>query len=156
MPDTIGIREAGPDDLSIILHHRKAMFQDMGYTDEDELEAMSTSSAHWLIPALAEGRYRGWLAELPGGEIVAGGGLLIAPWLGHPRDPRPMKGEICNVYTEPSYRRRGLARRLMEVMIAWCRVQGFASVVLHASVDGRALYESMGFKPTNEMTLSLK
>ncbi len=58
------------------------MFQDMGYTDEDELEAMSTSSAHWLIPALAEGRYRGWLAELPGGEIVAGGGLLIAPWLG--------------------------------------------------------------------------
>ena len=156
MPETIRIREARPEDLPIILHHRKAMFKDMGFSNEADIEAMAASSEHWLIPALAEGRYRGWLAEVPGGEIVAGGGVLIAPWISHPRDLRPRKGEILNVYTEPAYRRRGLARRLMEIMIEWCREQGFAVIFLHASDDGRPLYESMGFRPTSEMKLSLK
>ncbi len=43
------------------------------------------------------------------------------------------------MYTEPSHRRGGLARRLMEEMIGWCR----------------ALYASLGFTPTNEMSLGL-
>jgi GNAT superfamily N-acetyltransferase len=156
MSDEIKIREAGPDDLPVVLHHRRAMFKDMGLGNEAGLAAMSASSESLLAGALADGRYRGWLAELPGGEIVAGGGLWIAPWLSHPRDPQPRRGEILNVYTEPAFRRRGLARRLMGVMIGWCRDQGFPWIMLHASEDGRPLYESLGFQPTNEMRLLLK
>jgi len=59
------------------------------------------------------------------------------------------------MYTEPEYRRQGLARRLMEAMVAWCRAERMTSVYLHASDDGRALYESLGFTPTNEMRLVL-
>jgi hypothetical protein len=44
----------------------------------------------------------------------------------------------------------------MEAMISWCRGQGFRSVALHASEDGRRLYESLGFEPTNEMRLRLE
>ena len=44
----------------------------------------------------------------------------------------------------------------MLLMIQWLKEQGFGSVVLHASDEGRHLYESMGFIPTNEMRLRLK
>ena len=61
---------------------------------------------------------------------------------------------ILNMYVERKYRRKGIARALMEAMLAWCRENGFTSVGLHASEEGRPLYEQLGFKPTNEMSLS--
>ena len=60
---------------------------------------------------------------------------------------------IVNVFTEPEWRRRGLAKLLMNTIIAWSRDQNLDSLVLHASDDGRALYEKLGFVPTTEMSL---
>ena len=82
--------------------------------------------------------------------------MMIVPWLSRPADPKPRRAWILNVYTEREYRRQGIARRVMETMIAWCRQAGFQSVSLHTSEDGRPLYESLGFKPTEEMKLVLK
>jgi GNAT superfamily N-acetyltransferase len=87
---------------------------------------------------------------------VAGAGLLVVPWVASPRNPVPRIAYVLNVYTDPAYRRRGLSRRLMETIIAWCREQGFGVVHLHASEVGRPLYESLGFEPSNEMRLSLQ
>jgi ribosomal protein S18 acetylase RimI-like enzyme len=56
-----------------------------------------------------------------------------------------------NVYTEPSFRRRGLARRLMHQVLSRSRAEGLERLVLHAAPDGRRLYEQLGFAPTNEM-----
>jgi GNAT superfamily N-acetyltransferase len=62
---------------------------------------------------------------------------------------------ILNVYTEPGYRGRGIARQVVSAIGEWCRQEGFCSVALHASSMGRPIYEAMGFKPTNEMRLEL-
>jgi len=43
----------------------------------------------------------------------------------------------------------------MHEMIALCRENEFVSVALHASDEGRALYEQLGFKPSDEMQLDL-
>ncbi len=67
----------------------------------------------------------------------------------------PRRGNILNIFTEPEFRRRGLARRLMETVLAWCRANRIDHIVLHASNDGRPLYESMGFQPSNEMRIKL-
>jgi GNAT superfamily N-acetyltransferase len=66
------------------------------------------------------------------------------------------RATILNVYTDPEYRRRGVARQLMETMIDWCKREGLARVNLRASDTGRHLYESLGFKPSNEMRLPLR
>jgi GNAT superfamily N-acetyltransferase len=60
---------------------------------------------------------------------------------------------ILNLYVEREHRRRGVAHELMKKMIIWSRENEFSSVALHASDDGRALYERLGFRPTNEMRL---
>ena len=87
--------------------------------------------------------------------MVAGGGVTILPFQSNPHDPGPRRAWIQNMYTEPEYRRRGLAREILRVIVAWCEEDGFRAVSLHASDEGRALYEAAGFRPTNEMRLAL-
>lgn len=156
MGESFRIRAATPADLEVILRHRRRMFEDMGYRDPAALEATRSSSEPYIRQGLAEGFYRGWLAEEGAGRVVAGGGLVVHPWLGHPSSPQTRRAYILNVYTEPEYRRHGLARRLMQAILDWCRAEGLAGVALHASDQGRALYEDLGFHPTNEMRLDLK
>jgi len=64
---------------------------------------------------------------------------------------RGPQGLIMNVFTERAWRRRGVAAALLRELLRWCRASGIESVVLHASADGRPLYEKLGFTPTNEM-----
>jgi GNAT superfamily N-acetyltransferase len=58
---------------------------------------------------------------------------------------------IQNVFTEPDWRRRGLAALLIKRIIDWTRQEGIDSLMLHASDKGRALYERLGFVSTTEM-----
>jgi GNAT superfamily N-acetyltransferase len=152
----IRIREAGSDDIAQILHHRRSMFWDMGNHDEEAHRLMLLNAEAFLRDAMPRGRYRGWLAETADGQVVAGAGVTIVDWPGSTSDPAPYRAWVQNVYTEPTFRRRGLARLLMERAMEWCRAEGMANLSLHASEFGRPLYESLGFLPTNEMRLRLR
>jgi GNAT superfamily N-acetyltransferase len=149
------IRPATDADLEAILHHRRSMFADMEEGSESELDAMVKSARPYVEAALRDGSYRGWLVEI-GGRVVAGGGVAIVPYQPTPMDPLARRAYVLNMYTEPPYRRQGLARQVLEAIVAWCREQGFRVVMLHASDDGRPLYRQMGFEPTNEMRLFLR
>jgi GNAT superfamily N-acetyltransferase len=151
----ITFRPATLEDCEIILHHRREMFRDMGTGTSEELDHMVNAARPWLKRALTEGSYRGWLAQDHDGRVLSGGGILISSWPPRPEDVGDRRAVIVNVFTESEARRKGLARKLMSVMIDWLREENFSSVVLHASDDGRALYESLGFLPTNEMRLHL-
>ena len=156
LPGNIDIRRATPADLGVVMHHRCSMFLDMGYHDESSLAAMRATSEPFFAKGLGNGSYVGWLAENPRKKVIAGGGLIVFDYHSSPTDPLPKRPVIVNMYTEPGYRRRGIARTLMEIMVDWCRKEGLGSVLLHASEDGRPLYESLGFRPTNEMRLMLR
>lgn len=151
----ISIRQATPQDAEIIAHHRRAMFAEMGWDDPAELDVMQATFIPYAQRALASGLYLGWLACLEDGQVVAGGGLIAHEWPTRPGDPNMRRAYILNVYTEPGYRQRGLARHIMDDILDWCRAQGFKTVSLHASKFGRPLYEAMGFEPTNEMRIKL-
>src|SRR5262247_2010987 len=151
MDSNYRIRYATIEDAPVIARHRAAMFRDMGDLSGDDVAQIENAAFAYIRQMMAERRYLGWLAELQG-EIVAGCGLIISQLL-----PRPGAIEggaqalIVNVYCEPEHRRRGLARALMAAMLEWCKRERIAKVVLHASRDGRPLYESLGFVQTNEM-----
>jgi GNAT superfamily N-acetyltransferase len=148
-------RQATVADLDVIVRHRRAMFTDMGVGDEAARDAMTAAARPFIEGALEDGSYLGWLVE-DEGRVVAGGGVTIVPYQPTPSDPEPRRAWVLNMYTEPEYRRRGLAKELMLLMIAWCRSHGFNAVFLHASDEGRPLYEKLGFTATNEMRLVLE
>jgi len=154
MNEDLLIREATTDDVSEILRQRRGMYLDMGYEDSPALAAMLSTCEPYLSQALANGSFRGWLV-LSGKRFVGGGAIVISPWPSHPYDLECRRATILNVYVYPEFRRQGVARQLMRMMIDWCRQQEFAAVYLHASKDGRHLYQSLGFEPTNEMKLKI-
>jgi GNAT superfamily N-acetyltransferase len=153
----IHIRRAGAEDLTHLLHHRLAMFEEMGFCNPLELREVEKASSEYFREALRTETYAGWLVEeQDGGKVVAGGGVVLAQWPGFPSETRAERAWILNMYTEPEARRQGIAKQLLEVIVAWCRERGFSAVSLHASSFGRPLYESAGFEPTNEMRLKLR
>jgi GNAT superfamily N-acetyltransferase len=151
------IRETTAADLEEILLHRRLMFRDMGQTDEAELDAMVATSRPCVKRYLDDRSYRGWFAMTAEGRVAAGAGLIVMPAVSRPQHAEQTERPyFLNVYTYAEFRRQGLARKLTEECIAWCREQGYAYMWLHASQYGRPLYESMGFEVTNEMVLQLK
>jgi GNAT superfamily N-acetyltransferase len=151
----MNIRQATPLDTSILTEHRCAMFRDMGYTDEAALAAMAAAFEPWLRQKMVGGEYLAWVAEKGDGAVAAGLGLWLMDWPPHMIGPGSRRGNILNVYTRPDSRRQGIARRLLQVALEWCRLHAIRAVILHASNDGRPLYMGFGFQPTNEMRLLL-
>ena len=154
MRSDIRIREVAPSESGIILHHRRSMFRDMGEGTPEELDRMVEVAEPWLAQALAEGSYRHWIAVDTSGRIAGGGGVLLNSWPPSPKFPRAERAVILNVYTEAEFRRQGIARQIMATILEWVKQQGFGAVNLHASAQGRTLYEKLGFENTNEMRLS--
>ena len=149
------IRPGTADDAETIAAHRRSMFSEMGHGDEAALDAMTAAFLPWLRQRMNDSEYLAWLAVGPGGSIVAGLGLWLMDWPPHMIGPGSRRGNILNVYTERPFRRQGIARRLMDIALDWCRTNGIQAVILHASEDGQKLYEQLGFKPTNEMRILL-
>jgi GNAT superfamily N-acetyltransferase len=140
-------------DLEAIVHHRRAMFLDMGYREEAALNLMSARFRPWLRHKMEAGEYLAWFALAPDSSIASGLGLWLMDWPPHLVGASPQRGNILNVYTEPAHRRGGMARALMQTALDWCSANHLDVVILHASAEGRRLYESLGFEPTNEMRL---
>jgi GNAT superfamily N-acetyltransferase len=153
MSSTVTIRLAQPDEQDIILHHRRSMFLDMGEGTAEQLDRMVEVARPWFAQALADGRYRHWLVVDAEGRIAGGGGVLLSPWPANPHDPCTERAVILNVYTEPKFRRCGVARLVMTAILDWIKAYGLRGANLHASPEGRKLYEKLGFEPTNEMRL---
>ena len=164
MSDEFNIRLATIADSQLIAWHRARMFQDMGYVPIELFDYFRAKSEARLGESLAAGEYVGWLASPRKSPqtIIAGAGVQLRNVLPHPIgeiageiticDGR--QGIILNVFTEPEWRRRGIAVLLMNTIIRWSRKQGLDGLLLHASDEGRALYERLGFISTNEMRFS--
>jgi len=132
------------------------MFFEMGYRDQAVLDAMIVAFRPWLCRKMEDGEYLSWLAIRPDESVAAGLGLWLMDWPPHMIGPGSRRGNILNVYTEPDSRKQGLARLLMQTALDWCRVNRIRAVILHSSKEGRPLYEKFGFRPTNEMRLTLE
>jgi ribosomal protein S18 acetylase RimI-like enzyme len=138
-------------DAALISSHRRAMFEAMGRGTTESLDAMTRAFESWLLPRLADRRYTGWIIS-DAASPVASAGVLILEWPPHPLDPTgESRAYLLNVFVEPAYRRRGLARELVRLSLAEAHRRRIRIVSLHASAQGRPVYESLGFRAANEM-----
>jgi GNAT superfamily N-acetyltransferase len=161
MPQHFDIRLAAVSDAAVIGWHRARMFQDMKLVPELLFDSYRAKCEAHLREHLASGKYVGWLgspSDLPE-KVVAGAGVQLRRVLPHPvgepngaitiADGR--HAIVLNVFTEPDWRRQGIATLLMREIIAWSQTERLDRLVLHASDEGRAIYERLGFVQANEM-----
>jgi len=158
MPAGFSVRQAGLADVAELARHRAAMFRDMGKLAADLETPLREETARYLRDALPRGDYLAWVAGSAGMPVIGGAGVQLRPIL--PRPPESggalelgPEAIVLNVYVEPAWRRRGVAEALMRVLLGELHGRGIRRIVLHASADGRRLYERLGFAATNEMRL---
>ena len=148
------VRRVRPADHAMVCAHREAMFLEAGGVPE-RLRLMTEHFSPWLRPRLEDGRYYGFVL-LDQDHPVAAIGLMDIEWPPHPNHPtQDLRGYVLNVYVEPSHRRRGLARKLMQLAEAEFAQRGLGFAVLHATEAGRPVYAGLGWAATAEMAKTL-
>jgi GNAT superfamily N-acetyltransferase len=155
------VRPATSGDLATIAQHRSALFIEMDRMTPSLAGVLTDATVAYLSTAMPSGEYVGWLATRAAApsQVVAGCGVQVRkvapfPWRFPARGEVLAAGRqalIVNVYTEPEFRRLGLARRLLTTVVDWARTHQIDSLILHATPSGRPLYESLGFVESNEM-----
>ena len=151
MESSYSIRLATPDEAPILAEMRRRMFLDMGKPDDERIRRVVEAFVPWIADAIRKERYIAWVATSSKGEIVSNAGMLLLEWPPNTRDLNLVRGYIMNVWTHPDHRRRGLARRLMEAVLAEAKRREIKVTALHASDYGRALYEQLGYRQSREM-----
>ena len=149
------LRDAGAGDIDLLVRHRREMWKDLGVKRKLVLDEADRAYGKWVKSGFKNGILLGWIAETKEG-VLAGSGCI---WL-RPAQPRPnLKAQIqpylLSMYTEPPFRRNGVASRVVREAIKWCRKNGYSRLALHASRYGRGLYRRNGFTRSWEMRLEL-
>ncbi|MNT76197.1 Acetyltransferase (GNAT) family protein [compost metagenome] len=93
---------------------------------------------------MGEGSARSWVVEAEG-ALVACGTLALFVRPPYPGNLSGREGYVLNIVTLPAWRRRGMAGALLDAMLVYAREQQLGKLWLHASDEGRALYERRGF-----------
>ena len=149
------LREATARDVPTLVRHRRMMWTDIGRDPAASIEGSDGPYEDWARRMMGERRFVGFVAT--SGDEVAGSGAL---WL---REEQPRPGVspgfvpyLMSMYTEPRYRRSGVATAIVKAAIGWSRARGYRKVELHASRAGRPVYEALGFERTWEMRAALE
>ncbi len=127
-----------------------------GICTEEQAESLARATREAFAAGLRTGTCLAWLAFSRGGEAIGSAALLVWSRLPSPQNPGPVEGYLAHLYIRPEWRRRGVGTALMEATLAGARRLRLGRVRLHATEEGRALYERLGFKlRTNTMELYL-
>ena len=63
---------------------------------------------------------------------------------------------ILNIFTLPKWRGNGIGKRIFELILQEAIGRGYKRIALHATDEGRPMYEKFGFKLSgDEMTLAI-
>lgn len=106
-----------------------------------------------LVPALydyysrhmADGTFVSWLA-MDGDKIIGTSGMSFVkkpPYFGCPTGKI---GLLSSMYTNPDYRRMGIARKLLSKVVGEARDYGCGTIQITASDMGVMLYTDFGFE----------
>ena len=147
-------RKATLEDLQQLLDIRIEALR--AANDLDETADMSTVSAQierYYTEALPKGQHDAFLIY-NGEELIGCGNVSyyeVMPTYCHPSG---RKAYISNMYVKPAYRRQGIAREMLNVLIETIQKKGDYSITLEATEMGRPLYQNYGFIPLpDEMEL---
>jgi GNAT superfamily N-acetyltransferase len=143
------LRRAAINDIDLLVKHHNAMFREIHRVDgrsidEDVFKSMDEQCRRKIEKHFASGMACSWVIE-EDAAFVASAGITIFESVPVPFDLNAETAYLHSVYTEPEYRRRGYARRLVMEAMAYCASRGINRIDLAATNAGRPLYESLGF-----------
>ena len=149
------IRQATLRDVAVLVHHRRGMWEDMGERNTTSLDRADVNFERWVRLKIHNGEVVGWIVETSDHRVVGGGCVWIRPVQPRPNLSDLFDPYLFSMYTEPGFRREGVASLILRKAVQWSRRNGYRRIRLHASKKGRHLYRKYGFTRTWEMQFDL-
>lgn len=84
------------------------------------------------------------------GDTVTGCATICYVELMPSFEPSEKRAYIMNVYVREGYRRRGIAREMLNFILDEAKLRGVSYVSLDATEQGKPLYKALGFDNNNE------
>lgn len=134
-------RKLTEKDLETFISMRITQLREEGATDEMDL---SPALMDYYQRHLANGTFVSWLA-LDGDKIIGTSGMSFVekpPYFGCSTG---RIGLLSSMYTNPDYRRQGIARELLRRVVEEAQAYGCGTVQITASDMGVLLYSDFGF-----------
>jgi GNAT superfamily N-acetyltransferase len=147
--------KATVDDLEALARLRWAMQVERQVDHPSDPQTWETYLAAYrdaFAEQISHGGFDAWLAE-DNGQVVS---CVVLLWWRTPPIYNQLvrrRGMVSSVYTLPEYRRMGISRQLMLMLIARAKELEIYRLVLWASAMGRPMYEGLGFEPSHSMEL---
>ena len=138
---SITYRKLEEKDLETFIRMRITQLREEGATEDLDLVPALMDYYH---RHMADGTFVSWLA-VDDDQIVGTSGMSFVekpPYFGCPTG---RVGLLSSMYTDPAYRRRGIAKELLRRVVEEAREYGCGSVQITASDLGVLLYTDFGF-----------
>ena len=113
---------------------------------------LKTALLDYYHKHMADGTFVSWIA-VDGNRIVGTSGMSFVEKPPYFTCPSGKLGLLSSMYTDPAYRRKGIAGKLLNHVICEARNYGCGSVHITASDAGVKLYTAYGFKPNGNFMM---
>lgn len=141
----VSYRKLTEKELDIFIEMRINQLREENAKEDIDLKPVLKN---YYIRHMADGTFVSWLA-LDNEKIIGTSGMSIVekpPYFGCPSGKI---GLLSSMFTDKSYRRRGIARELLSRVVNEAKERGCDIVQITASDMGVLLYTNFGFKKNN-------
>lgn len=154
--------------MYIILEYKKANIEDIDLLtktrvqvlraankleDSVDMNLVETESYQYYNECFGKDNHVAYLI-FDGDSVVGTGGISFFNVMPTYHNASGKKAYIMNMYTNPNYRRQGIAYKTLDLLVAEAYKRDIKNISLEATEMGRALYEKYGFvSMENEMEL---
>lgn len=141
----IELRRAGAQDVDLLVDLRKTMLIAANKLPVDaDLSHLDAPCAAYFAD---EGKHTTFLA-LDGDRVVGVGSADYHTEMPTCANPTGCCAFLMNIYTDPAYRRKGIAACIVTALVEDAKTRGAGSVLLEATDMGAPLYRKLGFVDT--------
>jgi predicted acetyltransferase len=140
------------DDISTLVENRILFALELsGEQKEETIQAVRKQMTAYFLKAIAENSCISFIAKCDG--LVAGlGSMHIREMPGHFKNPTGRWGYIMNMYTIPAFRRKGICKSILELLVDEGKKSGISAFELHATKEGEFVYSQSGFEVHSDRT----
>lgn len=147
-------KKATFDDLELLVKTRIMVLRAANkLSDTVDMSEVETQSRTYYQKALKDDTHVAYLV-FDDEKVVGAGSVSFFGVMPTFHNPTGQKAYIMNMYTNPEYRRQGIAYKTLDLLVKEAKSRGISAISLEATDMGRPLYEKYGFvKMNDEMEL---
>lgn len=140
--NTISYRKLNWQDISEFIRLRMCQLQEEG---AEPIFDLAPSLYAYYDKHIADGTFVSWIA-LCGDEIISTSGISFVEKPPYYSNPSGKIGLLSSMYTLEPYRRKGIAKQLLDYVMNEAKIYGCGAVHISASDMGVLLYNNYGFE----------